>query len=229
MIRNLARALVCALLLACVLTNASPASAQVVPVFDVQSMYQKALILAHQIEQLNNEIAQLEAEKRQIQALPYTVWSSVQSDVAQLRTIMDQERGAALTSSNAAQQFDSVNPNYAHGQDIAGAYVKWWSATENAANAAVRTTSAILGQQPGDLDALAREEAQVNSASGQTAVAQAAATIAAQQVEQLHKLIALQAIDQHYRRIANARRDNQAAASDAASAWLRGVAPTPEP
>lgn len=224
-----------AFLFACVIgagLSIHPARAQVVapmPVIDASSLLKEANIIRNQLKALDNQIQQINAAKRSIQSLPYTVWSRVQSNVNQLRDILAQEKNIALTSASAASEFDNLNPNYAHGQDVAGAYLKWWAVTEQASDAAVRTTAAILGQQPADLDALSREEDQVANAQGQTAVAQAAATIAAQEVEQLHKLITLEAIDSHYRRLANARRDAHAAASQAATDWLRGASPSPEP
>lgn len=203
----------------------APASAQFagpIPVIDAASLLKEAAMIQQEVAAVRQQIAIAKEGAAMTKALPATIWSHVQGDVDQLRQIMSQEQNLALTDAQSAQQFDALNPNYSHGVDFGRSYRQWWASTEGAVNTAAATVGTILQQQPSDLSALDAEERQITNAAGQTEVLQAAATISAQEVEQLHKLILLQAIDSHYRQMAQAKRDADAATAQAANNWLTG-------
>ncbi len=212
----------------------SPATAQVapVPVIDASSLLKEASMIQNQINQLKTQAQQLQAEERSIMRLPQTIWSPVQQNVQQLQDILRQEGSLALTNANAATQFANVYAQYGYvpSQNFADEYVQWYRATMNASTNVVQAASGAIGQQAADLNALTAAEGQVGSAQGETAVLQASATISAQQVEQLHKLIALEAAEHLAEASERAAVASQAALRNAStqgmSFFVRGQVPT---
>lgn len=222
-----------AALFAAVLTITPHQAAADVPVIDITSILKQAEQIQNQIQQIQNQVQQIQLMKQNLQTLPQTVWTNVQGNLQQLQSIIGSDKSIVLTSQNAASQFSSM---YQGGYDPRR-YIsntnKWYDATYNASSTVIATANAVLGQQNDDLAALAQQEAQINNPAGETVVLQAAATIAAQQVEQLHKLLTLTAqensAESQFRTQYASQQQRKDNSSEGMSLWLRGKKPVAQP
>ena len=95
-----------------------PASATV-PVIDIANLSQNVLTAARTLEEVNNQITQiqqgiamLENEARNLTSLPFSVLADLQSSMGEINQLMGQAQSLAYSVQQVQLQFQQLYPNY---------------------------------------------------------------------------------------------------------------------
>jgi P-type conjugative transfer protein TrbJ len=160
-------------------------------------------------EQIQNQITQISQLAEQIQnqlriyenmlqntaQLPRHIWGQVQSDLNQLRSIVEQGQSISFSMSNAddmlQQRFKSyadLKINLPNAESFSSTYQRWSDTNRDTIASALRAASLTADQfdsEEGTMEAL---RGMSESADGQMKALQVGHEIAAQQVAQIQKL-----------------------------------------
>ncbi|MHB8549457.1 MAG: P-type conjugative transfer protein TrbJ [Acidiferrobacterales bacterium] len=146
--------------------------------------------LAKQAEQLRAQIETVYNQVRNLQGLPFDLWSSVQGDVQQLIQIAAQAQGVGYASQNVVGAFQQTYG--ANAAQIPPHYLQtlqqWTTDTNSQVQAALEQYHLDAGQFGSTQGALQGVEDASQSAAGRMQVLQAANQISGLEVNQLQQL-----------------------------------------
>jgi P-type conjugative transfer protein TrbJ len=169
---------------------ARPAAAQWA-VIDAANLTQNIMTAARTLEEVNNQVTQiqqgvamLENQARNLTSLPFSILSHLQSSMGQLNGLMGQAQSLAYDVQRVEQQFQQLYPNYSGTVTQAGlladARARW--------QASVSTFQHTMAVQSQIVAAIPTDQAQLSALVGQS---QGAAG-ALQAIQSGNQLLALQ-------------------------------------
>ncbi|MBY5816398.1 P-type conjugative transfer protein TrbJ [Rhizobium leguminosarum] len=160
-------------------------------------------------EQIQNQITQISQLAEQIQnqlkiydnmlqntaQLPSHVWGQVESDLNQLRSIVDQGQGIAFSMGNAddvlQQRFQSyadLKTNLPSNATFSSTYQSWSNTNRDTIASSLKAASLTADQFDSEEDTMSSLRSMSETADGQMKALQVGHEIAAQQVAQMQKL-----------------------------------------
>ena len=160
-------------------------------------------------EQITNQITQISQLAQQIQnqlniyqnmlqntaQLPSHIWGQVESDLNQLRSIVNQGQGIAFSMGNAddllKQRFKSyadLKTSLPDAESFSSTYQTWSSTNRDTISSTLKAASLTAEQFDSEEDTMSQLRTMSQSADGQMKALQVGHQIAAQQVAQMQKL-----------------------------------------
>lgn len=166
-------------------------------------------IAGQSAEQVQNQLTQIGQLAQQIQnqiqiydnmlqntlQLPDHVWGQVESDFAQLQSLVNQGQGIAFSMGSLDdalkqrfQSFSEFKTGLANGEDFSSSYQRWSDTNRDTIAATLRAAGLTSDQFATEEATMAQLRSMSESSVGQMQALQVAHQIAAQQVEQTQKL-----------------------------------------
>lgn len=159
--------------------------------------------------QIENQITQITQLAQQIQnqlniyqnmlqntaQLPNHIWGQVESDLSQLRDIVNQGQGIAFSMGSGddllKQRFKSyadLKTNLPNAESFASTYQTWSNTNRDTISSTLKTASLTAEQFDSEEDTMSQLRSMSQSSDGQMKALQVGHQIAAQQVAQMQKL-----------------------------------------
>lgn len=166
-------------------------------------------IAGQSAEQVQNQLTQIGQLAQQIQnqiqiyqnmlqntmQLPSHVWGQVESDLAQLRSLVNQGQGLAFSMGGLDdvlkqrfQSFGEFKTGLANGEDFSSSYQQWSDTNRDTIASTLRAAGLTSDQFATEEATMAQLRSMSETSVGQMQALQVAHQIAAQQVEQTQKL-----------------------------------------
>ncbi len=166
-------------------------------------------LVGQSTEQINNQITQITQLSEQIQnqlhiyqnmlqntaQLPSHIWGEVESDLNQLRGIVNQGQGIAFSMGNAddllKQRFKSyadLKTGLPDSASFSSTYQAWSDTNRDTISSTLKAASLTADQFDSEEDTMSQLRSMSQSADGQMKALQVGHQIAAQQVAQMQKL-----------------------------------------
>ena len=166
-------------------------------------------IAGQSAEQVQNQLTQISQLAQQIQnqiqiyqnmlqntlQLPSHVWGQVETDLAQLQSLVNQGQGIAFSMGTLDdvlkqrfQSFAAFKTGLANGEKFSSSYQQWSDTNRDTIAATLRVAGLTSDQFATEEATMAQLRSMSESAVGQMQALQVAHQIAAQQVEQTQKL-----------------------------------------
>ena len=146
-------------------------------------------------QQIQNQIQIYENMLQNTMQLPSHVWGQVESDLAQLRSLVNQGQGIAFSMGNLDdvlkqrfQSFEEFETGLANGEDFSSSYQQWSDTNRDTIASTLRAAGLTSDQFASEEATMAQLRSMSESSVGQMQALQVAHQIAAQQVEQTQKL-----------------------------------------
>lgn len=146
-------------------------------------------------QQIQNQIQIYENMLQNTMQLPSHVWGQVESDLAQLRSLVNQGQGIAFSMGNLDdvlkqrfQSFGEFKTGLANGEDFSSSYQQWSDTNRDTIASTLRAAGLTSDQFASEEATMAQLRSMSESSVGQMQALQVAHQIAAQQVEQTQKL-----------------------------------------
>lgn len=169
-------------------------------------------IAGQSAEQVQNQLTQINQLAQQIQnqiqiyenmlqntlQLPNHIWGQVESDFAQLQSLVNQGQGIAFSMGNLDdvlkqrfKSFGEFRTGLANGEDFSSSYQQWSDTNRDTIASTLHAAGLTSDQFATEEATMAQLRSMSESSVGQMQALQVAHQIAAQQVEQTQKLRAL--------------------------------------
>ncbi len=186
-----------ALIAATVAIASAPPAHAAIPVIDFANLTQTVLTAARTLEEVNNQITQiqqgiamLENQARNLTALPFSVLGNLQASMAQIDQLMGQAQSLAYTVQQVQVQFQQLYPNYQSANSITQAGLladadARWQASVNTFRNTMAVQSQIVAAIPADQADLSALVGQSQGAIGALQAIQAGNQLLALQARQL--------------------------------------------
>ncbi|MBY3031191.1 P-type conjugative transfer protein TrbJ [Rhizobium leguminosarum] len=146
-------------------------------------------------EQIQNQLKIYENMLQNTAQLPDHVWGQVESDLNQLRSIVDQGQGIAFSMGNAddvlQQRFQSyadLKTNLPSNATFSSTYQSWSDTNRDTITSSLKAASLTADQFDSEEDTMSSLRSMSETADGQMKALQVGHEIAAQQVAQMQKL-----------------------------------------
>ncbi|MGR9209430.1 P-type conjugative transfer protein TrbJ (plasmid) [Rhizobium leguminosarum] len=146
-------------------------------------------------EQIQNQLKIYENMLQNTAQLPDHVWGQVESDLNQLRSVVDQGQGIAFSMGNAddvlQQRFQSyadLKTNLPSNATFSSTYQSWSNTNRDTIASSLKAASLTADQFDSEEDTMSSLRSMSETADGQMKALQVGHEIAAQQVEQMQKL-----------------------------------------
>ncbi|NEH73624.1 P-type conjugative transfer protein TrbJ [Rhizobium leguminosarum] len=146
-------------------------------------------------EQIQNQLKIYENMLQNTAQLPDHVWGQVESDLDQLRSIVDQGQGIAFSMGNAddvlQQRFHSyadLKTNLPDNATFSSTYQSWSNTNRDTIASSLKAASLTADQFDSEEDTMSSLRSMSETADGQMKALQVGHEIAAQQVAQMQKL-----------------------------------------
>jgi P-type conjugative transfer protein TrbJ len=146
-------------------------------------------------EQIQNQLKIYENMMQNTAQLPDHVWGQVESDLNQLRSIVDQGQGIAFSMGNAddvlQQRFQSyadLKTNLPDNATFSSTYQSWSNTNRDTIASSLKAASLTADQFDSEEDTMSSLRSMSETADGQMKALQVGHEIAAQQVAQMQKL-----------------------------------------
>ena len=146
-------------------------------------------------QQIQNQIQIYENMLQNTLQLPSHVWGQVETDLAQLQSLMNQGQGIAFSMGNLDdvlkqrfQSFGEFKTGLANGEDFSSSYQQWSDTNRDTIASTLRAAGLTSDQFATEEATMAQLRSMSESSVGQMQALQVAHQIAAQQVEQTQKL-----------------------------------------
>ncbi|MGR9433078.1 P-type conjugative transfer protein TrbJ [Rhizobium leguminosarum] len=146
-------------------------------------------------EQIQNQLKIYENMVQNTAQLPDHVWGQVESDLNQLRSIVDQGQGIAFSMGNAddvlQQRFQSyadLKTNLPDNATFSSTYQSWSNTNRDTIASSLKAASLTADQFDSEEDTMSSLRSMSETADGQMKALQVGHEIAAQQVAQMQKL-----------------------------------------
>ncbi|NKK46217.1 P-type conjugative transfer protein TrbJ [Rhizobium leguminosarum] len=146
-------------------------------------------------EQIQNQLKIYENMLQNTAQLPDHVWGQVESDLDQLRSIVDQGQGIAFSMGNAddvlQQRFQSyadLKTNLPNNATLSSTYQSWSDTNRDTIASSLKAASLTADQFDSEEDTMSSLRSMSETADGQMKALQVGHEIAAQQVAQMQKL-----------------------------------------
>ncbi|MQB46063.1 P-type conjugative transfer protein TrbJ [Rhizobium sp. ICMP 5592] len=146
-------------------------------------------------EQIQNQLKIYENMLQNTAQLPDHVWGQVESDLNQLRSIVDQGQGIAFSMGNAddvlQQRFQSyadLKTNLPDNATFSSTYQSWSNTNRDTIASSLKAASLTADQFDSEEDTMSSLRSMSETADGQMKALQVGHEIAAQQVAQMQKL-----------------------------------------
>ncbi|MGZ2433891.1 P-type conjugative transfer protein TrbJ [Rhizobium pisi] len=146
-------------------------------------------------EQIQNQLKIYENMLQNTAQLPSHVWGQVESDLNQLRSIVDQGQGIAFSMGNAddvlQQRFQSyadLKTNLPDNATFSSTYQSWSNTNRDTIASSLKAASLTADQFDSEEDTMSSLRSMSDTADGQMKALQVGHEIAAQQVAQMQKL-----------------------------------------
>ncbi|MFF0923876.1 P-type conjugative transfer protein TrbJ [Rhizobium leguminosarum] len=146
-------------------------------------------------EQIQNQLKIYENMLQNTAQLPDHVWGQVESDLNQLRSIVDQGQGIAFSMGNAddvlQQRFQSyadLKTNLPSNSTFSSTYQSWSNTNRDTIASSLKAASLTADQFDSEEDTMSSLRSMSETADGQMKALQVGHEIAAQQVAQMQKL-----------------------------------------
>jgi P-type conjugative transfer protein TrbJ len=146
-------------------------------------------------EQIQNQLKIYENMLQNTAQLPDHVWGQVESDLNQLRSIVDQGQGIAFSMGNAddvlQQRFQSyadLKTNMPDNATFSSTYQSWSNTNRETIASSLKAASLTADQFDSEEDTMSSLRSMSETAHGQMKALQVGHEIAAQQVAQMQKL-----------------------------------------
>lgn len=146
-------------------------------------------------EQIQNQLKIYENMLQNTAQLPAHIWGQVESDLDQLRSIVDQGQSISFSMANAddilKQRFQSyadLQTAAANGQDLSSNYASWSDTNRETIASTLKAASLTADQFDSEESTMSSLRSMSESADGQMKALQVGHEIAAQQVAQMQKL-----------------------------------------
>ncbi|MBB4182695.1 P-type conjugative transfer protein TrbJ [Rhizobium sp. BK109] len=146
-------------------------------------------------EQIQNQLKIYENMLQNTAQLPGHVWGQVESDLNQLRSIVDQGQGIAFSMGNAddvlQQRFQSyadLKTNLPSNATFSSTYQSWSNTNRDTIASSLKAASLTADQFDSEEDTMSSLRSMSETADGQMKALQVGHEIAAQQVAQMQKL-----------------------------------------
>ncbi|MBX4963370.1 P-type conjugative transfer protein TrbJ [Rhizobium binae] len=146
-------------------------------------------------EQIQNQLKIYENMLQNTAQLPDHIWGQVESDLNQLRSIVDQGQGIAFSMGNAddvlQQRFQSyadLKTNLPSNATFSSTYQSWSDTNRDTITSSLKAASLTADQFDSEEDTMSSLRSMSETADGQTKALQVGHEIAAQQVAQMQKL-----------------------------------------
>ncbi|MFW8607082.1 P-type conjugative transfer protein TrbJ [Rhizobium beringeri] len=146
-------------------------------------------------EQIQNQLKIYENMLQNTAQLPDHVWGQVESDLNQLRSIIDQGQGIAFSMGNAddvlQQRFQSyadLKTNLPDNATFSSTYQSWSNTNRDTIASSLKAASLTADQFDSEEDTMSSLRSMSETAGGQMKALQVGHEIAAQQVAQMQKL-----------------------------------------
>ncbi|MGZ2459691.1 P-type conjugative transfer protein TrbJ [Rhizobium anhuiense] len=146
-------------------------------------------------EQIQNQLKIYENMLQNTAQLPDHVWGQVESDLNQLRSIVDQGQGIAFSMGNSddvlQQRFQSyadLKTNLPDNATFSSTYQSWSNTNRDTIASSLKAASLTADQFDSEEDTMSSLRSMSETADGQMKALQVGHEIAAQQVAQMQKL-----------------------------------------
>ncbi|NKM88189.1 P-type conjugative transfer protein TrbJ [Rhizobium laguerreae] len=146
-------------------------------------------------EQIQNQLKIYENMLQNTAQLPDHVWGQVESDLNQLRSVVDQGQGIAFSMGNAddvlQQRFQSyadLKTNLPSNATFSSTYQSWSNTNRDTIASSLKAASLTADQFDSEEDTMSSLRSMSETADGQMKALQVGHEIAAQQVAQMQKL-----------------------------------------
>ncbi|NKM22738.1 P-type conjugative transfer protein TrbJ [Rhizobium laguerreae] len=146
-------------------------------------------------EQIQNQLKIYENMLQNTAQLPDHVWGQVESDLSQLRSIIDQGQGIAFSMGNAddvlQQRFQSyadLKTSLPDNATFSSTYLSWSNTNRDTIASSLKAASLTADQFDSEEDTMSSLRSMSETADGQMKALQVGHEIAAQQVAQMQKL-----------------------------------------
>ncbi|MBY3468989.1 P-type conjugative transfer protein TrbJ [Rhizobium laguerreae] len=146
-------------------------------------------------EQIQNQLKIYENMLQNTAQLPDHIWGQVESDLNQLRSIVDQGQGIAFSMGNAddvlQQRFQSyadLKTNLPSNATFSSTYQSWSDTNRDTITSSLKAASLTADQFDSEEDTMSSLRSMSETADGQMKALQVGHEIAAQQVAQMQKL-----------------------------------------
>lgn len=146
-------------------------------------------------EQIQNQLNIYENMLQNTAQLPDHIWGQVESDLNQLRDIIDQGQSISFSMGSAddvlKQRFQSyadLQTAAANGTDLSSNYARWSDTNRDTIASTLKAASLTAGQFDSEEDTMGSLRTMSETADGQMKALQVGHEIAAQQVGQMQKL-----------------------------------------
>lgn len=146
-------------------------------------------------EQIQNQLKIYENMLQNTAQLPDHIWGEVESDLNQLRSIVDQGQSISFSMGNAddvlKQRFQSyadLQTAAANGTDLSSSYASWSDTNRDTIASTLKAASLTSDQFASEESTMSSLRSMSESADGQMKALQVGHEIAAQQVAQMQKL-----------------------------------------
>ncbi|MCV9966917.1 P-type conjugative transfer protein TrbJ [Pararhizobium sp. BT-229] len=146
-------------------------------------------------EQIQNQLKIYENMLQNTAQLPDHVWGQVESDLDQLRSIVDRGQGIAFSMGNAddvlQQRFQSyadLKTNLPDNATFSSTYLSWSNTNRDTIASSLKAASLTADQFDSEEDTMSSLRSMSETADGQMKALQVGHEIAAQQVAQMQKL-----------------------------------------
>lgn len=146
-------------------------------------------------EQIQNQLNIYENMLQNTAQLPDHIWGQVESDLNQLRSIVDQGQSISFSMGSAddvlKQRFQSyadLHTAAANGTDLSSNYARWSDTNRDTIASTLKAASLTADQFDSEEDTMGSLRNMSESADGQMKALQVGHEIAAQQVAQMQKL-----------------------------------------
>ena len=146
-------------------------------------------------EQIQNQLKIYENMLQNTAQLPDHVWGQVESDLSQLRNIVDQGQGIAFSMGNSddvlQQRFQSyadLKTNLPDNATFSSTYQSWSDTNRDTIASSLKAASLTADQFDSEEDTMSSLRSMSETADGQMRALQVGHEIAAQQVAQMQKL-----------------------------------------
>lgn len=209
------------------LAMAAPAHAQLA-VFDPENYAQNLLQAARELEQVQNQIASLQNEARNLAPLGLRAAGALDGDAARVSALLSEAGRLAADVQGLRSQFDrqyAPPPAGASGVELAAAAEARWSNSLDALRRTLSVQAAVTGGLSATQAQASALAAAGEGAGGALQAAQAGDQLLAVQSKQLADLTALLAAQGQASALEQARM--AAAAADARARLARFLAPAP--
>ncbi|AIC29727.1 conjugal transfer protein TrbJ 1 (plasmid) [Rhizobium etli bv. mimosae str. IE4771] len=146
-------------------------------------------------EQIQNQLKIYENMLQNTAQLPDHVWGQVESDLSQLRSIVDQGQGIAFSMGNADdvlqqrfQSYSSLKTNLPDATSFSASYQTWSDTNRDTIASTLKAASLTADQFDSEEGTMSSLRSMSETANGQMKALQVGHEIAAQQVAQMQKL-----------------------------------------